>query len=104
MFNKLSTAYHSCTHLCTIAVLLAAASIPSSSQVTTATLYGSVADQSGAVVPGAVVTLIQEETSATVSRPADGQGSLRSTSSASAPTEYPSRLQVSNASRRRGWI
>lgn len=45
-----------------------------SAQVVTATLYGAVADPSGAAVPGALVTLTQEETNATAARTADAAG------------------------------
>ena len=52
--------------LCTI--------LSSSAQVTTATLYGSVADPSGAAIPGAIVTIIHEDTNAALERTADSNG------------------------------
>src|SRR5262245_41329721 len=43
-------------------------------QVTTATLYGIVTDSTGAVVPGATVTLTNEGTSASATRTSDVRG------------------------------
>lgn len=48
--------------------------MPAWSQVTTATFYGTVADPSGARIPGAVVTLTHEETNATSTRTSDANG------------------------------
>ncbi|MGH9660859.1 MAG: carboxypeptidase-like regulatory domain-containing protein, partial [Bryobacteraceae bacterium] len=45
-----------------------------SAQVTTATFYGIVTDPTGAVVPGANVTLTHEGTSAAAARTADAAG------------------------------
>lgn len=57
-----------------LAALMVLAALPATSQVTTATLYGSVTDPSGSAIPRATVTLIHEETNATASRTADDQG------------------------------
>src|SRR5262249_31321675 len=43
-------------------------------QVTTATFYGIVNDSSGALVPGAVATLTNQGTSATLTRTSDSNG------------------------------
>src|SRR5262249_10441406 len=43
-------------------------------QVTTATFYGIVTDSTGAVAPGATVTLTNEGTSATLTRTSDQNG------------------------------
>src|SRR5262245_44803235 len=47
-----------------VLLLVLAAANPSGAQVTTATLYGIVTDQSGAVLPGAEIILTHEGTSA----------------------------------------
>ena len=52
----------------------ALACAPASAQVTTATFYGTVVDQSGASVPNAVVTIVHEETNATTGRTSDTAG------------------------------
>jgi hypothetical protein len=54
--------------------LLAGSGSPVVSQVTTATLYGTVTDPSGSAVSGAIVTLTHEETNSAVSRVVDQQG------------------------------
>lgn len=46
------------------------------SQVTTATLYDVVLDQTGAAVPGASVTLTHQETNASIVRTADPTGEI----------------------------
>src|SRR5262249_46897324 len=43
-------------------------------QVTTATFYGTVTDPTGAVIPGASVALVSEETGARISKTSDGAG------------------------------
>jgi hypothetical protein len=47
-----------------LALLLLIVALPVNAQVTTATFHGTVSDGSGAVIPGASVTLINENTSA----------------------------------------
>src|SRR6266568_1828813 len=44
------------------------------SQVTTATFYGTVTDPTGAVIPGAAVALVSEETGASISKTTDASG------------------------------
>ena len=46
-------------------------------QVTTATVYGTVTDASGGVIPGATVTLIHEATQATIIDESDGGGDFQ---------------------------
>jgi len=57
-----------------ILILLCAWSGSGPAQVTTATFYGIVTDPTGAVVPGANVTLIHEGTSAAIARTTDAAG------------------------------
>ena len=57
-----------------LAILLAYSTGSAPAQVTTATFYGIVTDPTGAVVPGATVTLIHEGTSAAAARTTDTAG------------------------------
>jgi carboxypeptidase family protein len=57
-----------------VLLLLIIAMSPALAQVTSATLYGIVNDPSGAVIPGAEVTLINEGTSATLKAVSDDAG------------------------------
>ncbi len=59
---------------CFLLVAMLLSSTLAWSQVTTATLFGTVTDPSGAAVPGAVVTLLHEETNTTTTRTADSSG------------------------------
>ncbi|MGH9630952.1 MAG: carboxypeptidase-like regulatory domain-containing protein [Bryobacteraceae bacterium] len=62
--------------IATVLLLLAIGGQPVCSQVTTATLYGTVTDPSQGAIAGATVTLLHEDTNATLSRVADGQGAF----------------------------
>lgn len=57
-----------------ISLLLLALGAVAWSQVTTATFYGIVNDSSGAVVPGATVTLTHQDTNASATRTSDAAG------------------------------
>src|SRR5689334_21847397 len=59
--------------LCLTGFILVSAGI-AWSQVTTATFYGIVTDPTGAVVPGAAVTLTQDETATATNKTADASG------------------------------
>jgi hypothetical protein len=60
-----------------IIVLTLFASRPSSAQQTTGIILGTVTDQSGALVPGAKVTVVNTDTSDTRTAPTGGDGSFR---------------------------
>src|ERR1051326_1756905 len=58
----------------TIALLFLAALCPADGQVTTATFYGVLTDTSGARIPGAAVTFVNEGTGAVSKQVADPAG------------------------------
>jgi len=53
-------------HVSVVVILLTVFALPIRAQVSTATIYGTVNDSSGAVIPGASVTLTNENTSASL--------------------------------------
>src|SRR5690242_6297877 len=59
--------------LASYAVLLASTAM---GQVVTATLYGTVVDPNNAIIPGAMVTLLNVDRGSTVSRPTDSAGEV----------------------------
>src|SRR6266542_4262206 len=62
--------------LLVVAALVALAGATAQAQVTTATLYGIVTDPSGAVIPGAAVTVTHEGTGATATKTTDALGEV----------------------------
>src|SRR4051794_34985369 len=63
--------------LTVIATLLVPAGV--SAQITIATLSGAIRDQSGAPIPGASITITNQETGATIQAVSDGEGGYRLT-------------------------